>query len=488
VSHLLDPAGELNFIAGSWQQSGNGNSTERRNPGNLRDLVGIVPDSDEADVDAAVSAAATATPSWRHVSPVARAEILYRLDSLLDAHTPDIVTTIVREHGKPVKDAEAEVSRARSITRFAAGAGRRLGGQTLPADDHDTMALTFRMPIGIVGLITPWNFPLAIPMWKLAPALVSGCTVVLKPSPYTPLTAAILVELLDKAGIPTGVVNLVQGGERAGAALAGDERVRGISFTGSVPVGRTIQVACAPRFARTQLELGGKNAVTVLADADLDRAAHAVVHGAFGQSGQRCSATSRVIVDRRIRHEFTERVTTLAGSLTVGPGDDPRSDLGPLINADRLEACQQAIDQACSSGAKLVLGGTQSSVAGRTGHYFKPTIVDNVCPEDTIATEEIFGPILTVLECDGFEHAVQLSNNVRYGMSATMFTSDLPSALASIRQLEAGMLHINRPGVGAYAHLPHVGTKASQYGPAECSPETFDFYTELRSACIDYSR
>ncbi|WP_058041006.1 aldehyde dehydrogenase family protein [Streptomyces roseifaciens] len=478
----------LNHIAGAWHAPAGAKFQPKRNPGDLTDVIGEFPESSADDVTEAVDAASEAAAAWSRTGPVERAEYLYRLERLLHAHADDLAHAITREHGKPLRDARGEVARACAITAFFAGEGRRLGGRTAPADDNDTLALTFRAPIGVVGLITPWNFPLAIPVWKLAPALVSGCTVVMKPSPFTPLTAALLTDLVTRAGLPTGVVNLVQGGRTAGEALAADARVRGVSFTGSVPVGRAIQIAGAPRFLRTQLEMGGKNAVIVLADADLDRAAAAVVHGAFGQSGQRCSATSRLVADVRIKEQLIERIVASASRLRVGPGLDERSDLGPLISAERLAACEEAVAEAVCDGAVLRLGGDRPSRdTVPDGHYFRPTVVDGADPGSPLAQEEIFGPVLTVLGCDGYEDAIALANGVRYGMSGTLFTRDSRAMFAGMRDLEAGMIHINRPGVGAYPHLPHVGTKESQAGPAECSAETLDFYTETRSACLDYS-
>ncbi|GAB2590817.1 aldehyde dehydrogenase family protein [Streptomyces capparidis] len=476
----------LNHVAGEWCPPVGGKLQEKRNPGDLGDVVGEFPESGPEDAARAVAAATEAAEEWAGLGPVRRAEVVDRLAGLLASHADRLARVIVREHGKPLRDARAEVERARAITAFFAGAGRRLSGRTEPADEPDTLALTLRVPIGVVGLITPWNFPLAIPAWKLAPALVAGCTVVLKPSPCTPLTAAALVALAVAAGVPPGVVNLVQGDRAAGEALVGDPRVRGVSFTGSVPVGRAIQVAGAPRFLRTQLELGGKNAVVVLADADLDRAARAVVAGAFGQSGQRCSATSRLIADVRIKRELTERITALAAGLRVGPGLDERSDLGPLISAERIAACEDAVRRAVEEGAVVRVGGDRPAGPLPDGYWVRPTVLDGVRPGSAIAQEEVFGPVLAVIECDGYEDAVRRANAVRFGMSGTIFTRDPRRIFHALRDLEAGMVHVNRPGVGAYPHLPHVGTKESQAGPAECSVETLDFYTEIRSACISY--
>ncbi len=339
----------------------------------------------------------------------------------------------------------------------------------------------------MVGLITPWNFPLAIPMWKVAPALLSGCTAVLKPSPLTPLTAALLVEVFQEAGVPAGVLNLVQGDVAAGEALVANPRVAGVSFTGSLGVGTAIHTGGAPRLLRTQLELGGKNAVVVCDDADLDRAVEAVVHGAFGQAGQRCSATSRAVVDVRVRDEFLERLVPRVADLRVGPGDDPASRIGPVVDTVRRDAVLAAVAGALRDGGKVVCGGGPEERPGLPeGCYVQPTVVRDVPWDAELAQEEVFGPVLAVIDAEDFDDAMRIANCVRYGMSGTVFTASPSRAFEALERFEAGMLHVNRPGVGAYAHLPHTGAKASQYGPPECSPEVFDFYTQWHSACIGY--
>jgi aldehyde dehydrogenase (NAD+) len=346
--------------------------------------------------------------------------------------------------------------------------------------------MTFRRPIGVVGLITPWNFPLAIPLWKVAPALLAGCTAVLKPSPFTPLTSALLVQAFADAGVPDGVLNLVQGDREPGEALVADERVAGISFTGSLGVGTAIHVAGAARLLRTQLELGGKNAVVVLADADLDAAVAAVVHGAFGQAGQRCSATSRVVVDARVKQELLARLTDRVAAMRVGPGTDPATDIGPVVNEQRMLACLAAVRGATEAGATVVCGGERVVDGVPDGFYVAPTVLSDVPWDSEIAQEEVFGPVLSIVDCDGFDDALRIANSVRYGMSGTIFTRVPARIFEALDRFEAGMLHVNRPGVGAYAHLPHSGSKLSQYGAPECSPQVWDFYTEWRSACIAY--
>ncbi|WP_369260920.1 aldehyde dehydrogenase [Streptomyces sp. R35] len=475
-----------NFIADGWCDAASGRAQESRNPGDLTEVVSRSPDSGSADAQAAVSAAEGALPAWRALGPVRRGEIVMRAARLIGERREEFAEAITREQGKLLREARGEVDRTVALLEYTAGEGRRLGGATLPADDPRTLALTRREPIGVVGLVTPWNFPLAIPAWKVAPALLAGCTAVLKPSPLTPLTAALLVECFVAAGAAGGVLNLVHGGQEVGEALVKDPAVAGISFTGSVEVGRAIHTAGAPRFLRTQLEMGGKNAALVLADADLDQAADAIVAGAFGQAGQRCSATSRVVVDRAVHDDLVRRLADRAAALRVGGGLDAGSQLGPVVSADRLRACLDGVRHAIEEGAVAVTGGERLTEGVPDGYFMSPTVLDGVRPDSYIAQEEIFGPVLSVIECDGLDDGLRIVNSVRYGMAAAVFTEDTSLAFEALDRIDAGMLHVNRPGVGAYPHMPHLGAKESQYGPAECSPQVWDFYTEWRTACITY--
>lgn len=480
-SHLL-----LNLIGGKWRPAFGGGTRTNVNPADSSDVIGEFAESDRTDVEAAIEAATAAAPAWRELGPIKRAEVLERAAALLSTRADELATVITREQGKRTSEARGEVDRASAILDFTRGEARRLNGVTTPAEDPRTLALTFRVPIGVVGLISPWNFPLAIPMWKVAPALLAGCPAILKPSPLTPLTAALLVQIFQDAGLPDGVLNLVQGDRAAGEALVTAPGVSGLSFTGSLQVGLTIQGKAAPRLMKTQLELGGKNALVVLADADLDKAVEAIVHGAFGQAGQRCSATSRVVVERSVRDDLIDRVVRRVAAMRVGPGDDPATDVCPVVNEERMLACLQAIATARDEGAQVAVGGRRVVTGVPEGNYVEPTVLRDVAWDSDIAQEEIFGPVLSVIEADGFEDALRISNSVKYGMSATVFTRDLSRALEAVHRMDAGMLHVNRPGVGAYAHLPHAGAKLSQYGPPECSPQVWDFYTEWRSACISY--
>ena len=473
-----------NFVNGRWVGSRGGRTRTNRNPADTDDVIGEFADSTAEDVQAAVGAAEAARQDWDGIGPIERAAFLTRAASLIEERIETIAAAITQEQGKRISEARGEVRRALAILEFTAGEGRRLNGETTPAEEPRTVVMTFRRPIGVVGLITPWNFPVAIPVWKIAPALLSGCTAVIKPSPLTPLTAALIVQAFHDAGVPAGVLNLVQGDREVGEALVDDPRVAGISFTGSLPVGQAINRAGAGRLLRTQLELGGKNALIVLADADLDAAADAIIHGAFGQSGQRCSATSRVIADRQIREPLLSRLVERVQAMRIGPGDQEWADIGPVVSEDRQRACLEAIDKATGAGARVVVGG--GAPLQMQGFFVQPTILVDVAWDSELAQEEVFGPVLSMIDCDGYADAMRISNSVRYGMSGTIFTQDPALIFQALQDFQAGMLHVNRPGVGAYSHLPHMGAKASQLGAPECSPEVWNFYTELRSACIKY--
>lgn len=482
-----DTSLHLNFINGSWVGASNGATFPKDNPADLSDHIGDFADSTAADAETAVAAASAAQAGWDALGTIKRGEILYRAAEILAERLELVANAVSREQGKCLSESRGEVKRAVDIVRLTAGEGRRLHGSTLPADEDRSMAITWRKPIGVVGLITPWNFPLAIPAWKIAPALLSGCTAVIKPSPIAPLSSALLVKVFEDAGVPAGVLNLVQGDRAPGELLSDHPDVRGISFTGSLGVGLAIQKAAAPRLARTQLELGGKNALIVLEDADLDKAADAIVAGAFGQAGQRCSATSRVVAQSTIRESLVAKVIERVGKLRIG---DPRAEgttLGPVVNEDRMNACLAAIEQAVKDGAVVRTGGGRATDEHLAeGWYMRPTVLTEVAWDSELAQEEVFGPVLSVIDADDFDDAMRISNSVKYGMSGTIFTNNRAHIFDALARFEAGMLHVNRPGVGAWPHLPHMGAKLSQYGAPECSEQTFEFYTEWRSACIGF--
>lgn len=485
VTHRPEPEHLLNFIDGRWQPSVSGDVRRNVNPADLDDVIGDFTESVTDDVTAAVDAAETARIEWDAIGPIERAKVLTRAARLIEERIDVFAAAITREQGKRLSEARGEVTRSLAILDFTIGEARRINGVTTPAEEPRTVVMTFRRPLGVVGLITPWNFPVAIPMWKVAPALIAGCGAVLKPSPLTPWTSALLVQAFADAGLPTGVLNLIQGDREAGEAIVNDPRVAGISFTGSLPVGRAINRAGANRLMRTQLELGGKNALIVLEDADLDAAVDAIVHGAFGQSGQRCSATSRVIVDARVHDALLDRLVPRVQAMRIGRGDQDWSDIGPVVNEERLRACLTAIEKAVEDGAEVLVGGSAAELS-TAGYFVQPTILDQVAWDSELAQEEVFGPVLSVITCDGYDDAMRISNSVEYGMSGTIFTQDPGRIFQALQEFQAGMLHVNRPGVGAYSHLPHMGAKASQLGAPECSPDVWNFYTDLRSACIRY--
>ncbi|MFJ4688935.1 aldehyde dehydrogenase family protein [Streptomyces sp. NPDC091377] len=475
----------LNHIDGRWVPSSTGAVRANLNPANTGDVIGRFAESGAEDATAAVDAAAAAHGAWDALGPIERAKILTAAARLIEQRHDLFAEAITREQGKRLSEGRGEVSRSLAILEFTIGEARRINGVTTPAEEPRTLAMTFRRPLGVVGLITPWNFPVAIPMWKVAPALVAGCTAVLKPSPLTPWTSALLTEAFADAGLPPGVLNLVQGDRQPGEALVEDARVAGISFTGSLPVGQAINKAGAGRLMRTQLELGGKNALIILADADLDAAVDAIVHGAFGQSGQRCSATSRVIVDRSVREPLLDRLVPRVRAMRIGRGDQDGADIGPVVNDERMRACLDAVETAVAAGASVACGGS-AAVLDTPGYFVEPTVLTDVAWDSEIAQEEVFGPVLSVIDCDGYDDAMRISNSVKYGMSGTIFTQNPSLMFQALQDFQAGMLHVNRPGVGAYSHLPHMGAKASQLGAPECSPDVWDFYTDLRSACIRY--
>lgn len=475
-----------NFIDGEWRTAAGEKTSSNLNPADPADVLGEFADSSAADAMAAVAAAAEARDSWREAGSVARGALLFRVAELLAERAEEFAGMIVREQGKLLREARAEVVRSGEVLRFLAGEGRRLSGTTSPADDPRTFAYTFRVPLGVVGLITPWNFPLAIPVWKTAAALLAGCTAVLKPSPLTPWTAAAMVRVFTDAGLPPGVLNLVQGGREPAETITAHPDVAGVSFTGSVPVGVAIQQAAASRLLRTQLELGGNNAVLVLPGADLEAAADAVVSGAFGQAGQRCSATSRAVVDATLIDDFLPLLTARTSALRIGPGGDPDTDMGPVISAEARMRCLDAIGHARDHGARMHCGDEPLPPGLPGGNFLRPTVLSEVPPGSELLTGEVFGPVISVLVAEDADDAVAIANSVPYGLSASVFTRETSRALETVQWLQAGMLHVNRPTVGAYAHLPHMGTKMSQFGPPECSAEVMDFFTELRSVCVRY--
>jgi acyl-CoA reductase-like NAD-dependent aldehyde dehydrogenase len=478
-----------NFIDGEWRPAVGGETFVSRNPADSREAIARFQVSGAADVAAAVRAAEMAYPSWRATPAPKRGEIMYAFAALLARHKERLARAMTREMGKILPEARGDVQEGIDIAFLMAGEGRRLFGDTVPSELPNKWAMSVREPIGVAGLITPWNFPIAIPCWKLMPALISGNTVVLKPASDTPHCAALLVELLHEAGFPPGSVNLVTGaGEAAGMALVESPDVPVLSFTGSNETGQRIAVSAARRIKRLSLELGGKNGIVVMPDADLDLAAEAILWSAFGTTGQRCTACSRVIVDEAVAGALVDRLVDGARSLRLGPGLDDSTQVGPLINARAVEKVEHYVQIGLGEGAELLCGGERATGDGlKHGHFFQATIFDGVKPMDRLGQEEIFGPLLSVIRVHGYDAALTALNQVRYGLSSSIFTRDTNLAFQAMHDFETGIVYINAGTIGAETHLPFGGTKGTGNGHREAGHAALDTFTEWKSIYVDYS-
>jgi aldehyde dehydrogenase (NAD+) len=487
VSKMADPF--KNYIDGKWLAAQSGKTFENRNPADRNDLIGVFPASGAEDADSAVQAAKKAFSSWRLVPAPKRGEILYRVGELLRKYKEDLARVETREMGKVLKESRGDVQEGIDCAFYVAGEGRRLFGETTPAELPNKFAMSVRMPIGVCALITPWNFPLAIPTWKLFPALICGNTVILKPAEDTPHTAVRFVEILIEAGVPPGAVNLIHGrGEEVGAALVRHRDVQLVSFTGSAAVGREIASVCGQNLKRISLELGGKNAQVVMEDADLDLAAEGALWGAFGTTGQRCTATSRLIVHRQVAKKMTDSLVERARALKIGNGLDESIDMGPLINQVAREKVLGYIDIGKQEGARLLTGGSMHEKGScANGYFFEPTIFDQVKPKMRIAQEEIFGPVLSIIEINSFEEAIEVLNGTPYGLSSSIYTRDVARAFRAMRDIEAGITYINGPTIGAEVHLPFGGVKDTGNGHREAGTTVYDIFTEWKSIYVDYS-
>jgi aldehyde dehydrogenase (NAD+) len=478
-----------NFIDGQWLTARSAKTFENRNPANRDDLIGLFPASSAEDVDAAVRAAKKAFNAWRLVPAPKRGELLYRVGELLRKYKEEIARGMTREMGKVLKETRGDVQEGIDTAFYVAGEGRRLFGETTPAELPNKFAMSVRMPVGVCALITPWNFPMAIPTWKMFPALLCGNTVVLKPAEDTPHTATRLIEILTEAGIPPGVVNLLHGrGEEVGAALVRHPGVQLVSFTGSAVVGREIASACGQNLKRVSLELGGKNAQIVMEDADLELAVEGALWGAFGTTGQRCTATSRLIVHRDVVKAMTDALVARAEKIKIGDGLDESVDMGPLINQPARGKVLRYIDIGRQEGACLRIGGgVHDAGACAKGHFFQPTIFDQVKPSMRIAQEEIFGPVLSIIEVKSFDEAVEVMNGTPYGLSSSIYTKDVGRVFQAMRDIEAGITYINGPTIGAEVHLPFGGVKDTGNGHREAGTTVYDIFTEWKSIYVDYS-
>ncbi len=478
-----------NLIGDTWVAPATGRYLENRNPADTGDLIGRFPDSGPGDVDRAVRAAERAFQRWRRVPAPARGDLLRRLGDLLQANKEPLADGMTREMGKVLAEARGDVQEGIDTAYYAASECRRLFGHTVPSELRDKWAMSWRRPIGVCGLITPFNFPLAIPTWKMFPALACGNTVVLKPSEDVPHTAHRLVELALEAGFPPGVINLVHGrGELAGKAIVEHPEVRVLSFTGSTTTGATIGEVAGRMHKRLSLEMGGKNALIVMDDADLDLALDGVLWGAFGTTGQRCTATSRLLLHRKVHDRFLARLADRAGRLKLGDGRKPGIEVGPLIHAEAREKVERYVEIGSKDGAELVTGGRRPRKAGLSGGwFFEPTIFAGVKPGARVEQEEIFGPVLSVVRVGSLEEAIRVNNGVRYGLSSALYSRDVQRALRALEDLDTGITYINAPTIGAEAHLPFGGVKQTGNGHREGGWQVYEFYSETKVGYVDYS-
>ncbi len=478
-----------NFISGEWRPAESGRTFESRNPADTRDLIGTFAASDAADVAAAIRSAEEALPAWRNMPAPKRGEIMYAFGALLAQHKERLARAMTREMGKVLAEARGDVQEGVDICFLMAGEGRRMFGDTTPSELPDKWAMSIRQPIGVAGIITPWNFPIAIPCWKMSAALISGNVVVFKPASDTPHCAALLVELMHEAGFPPGTVNLVTGsGEEAGMPIVDNPDVNVVSFTGNGATGRAIAITAARRGKRLSLELGGKNAIAVMADADLDLATDGILWSAFGTTGQRCTACSRLVVDEGVADALLAKLVDRANRLHLGSGLEETTDVGPLINQPAVAKVAGYVDIGQQEGGRLIAGGSRAAGEGlQHGNFFAPTIIDGVRYMDRVAQEEIFGPVLSVVRVSGYEEAAMVVNHTRFGLSASIYTSDTNTAFRAMRDFATGIVYVNAGTIGAETHLPFGGWKGTGNGHREAGHAALDTFTEWKSIYVDYS-
>src|SRR6476660_3744977 len=478
-----------NFINGKWVESESTRTAANVNPANTDDVLGTVQQATRDEARAAVEAAAGAFRGWRATPAPTRGRIVAKAARLLEENKEELSQLLTREEGKTIAESRGELQRSINVAEFCAGESRRMNGETIPSELPLNFAYTIKQPLGVVACVTPWNFPVAIPVWKIAPALVAGNTVVFKPASITPATAVRITEIFEAAGIPAGVLNLVLGsGSEAGDEIINHPAVKAISFTGSNQVGIRLYEEVSRRGAKVQCEMGGKNPVVILEDADLDLAVESTAQGAFGSSGQRCTATSRAVVVNDVADEFVERVTQRAKSMRLGPGNDPNTEMGPSVDESQFKTVLSYIDIGREDGATLVCGGERAHGNGLDkGYFVHPTVFDNVTPDMRIAREEIFGPVLSVLRARDFDHAMEIANDCEYGLSSSIFTNDAARIFRFVDEIETGMTHINSPTTGGEAHVPFGGTKGTGIGDREQGSTALDFYTDLKVVYVDYT-
>lgn len=478
-----------NYIDGKWIESTSSRAIQNVNPANIDDVIGTVRQATRAEAKAAVDAAAENFASWRATPAPTRGRIVGRAARLLEEHKEGLAQLLTREEGKTIAESRGELQRSINVADFCAGEARRLNGETIQSELPANFAYTLKQPLGVVACVTPWNFPVAIPVWKIAPALVAGNTVVFKPASLTPATAVRIVDLFEAAGLPPGVLNLVLGsGSEAGDEIIGHPAVKAVSFTGSNQVGIRLYEQVSRRGGKVQCEMGGKNPVVILEDADMELAVESTAQGAFGSSGQRCTATSRAVVMNKVADEFVDRLAQRAASMRIGNGADPSTEMGPSVDESQFKTVLSYVDIGREDGATLVYGGARAEGDGlEKGYFVQPTVFDRVTPDMRIAQEEIFGPVLSVLRVENFEEAMRVANDCEYGLSSSIFSNDATRIFRFVDEIETGMTHINSPTTGGEAHIPFGGIKGTGIGDREQGSTALDFYTELKVVYVDYT-
>ncbi len=478
-----------NFIGGKWTDASSGQVFENRNPARWDEVIGTFPKSSKADVDLAVRAARNAYDSWRLVPAPKRGDFLKKVGDIMVSRKEEIARTMTREMGKVLTETRGDVQEGIDTAFYAASEGRRLFGHTVPSELPNKFNMAIRVPIGVAGIVTPWNFPMAIPTWKIFPALLCGNTIVFKPASDTPATATILVEILTEAGIPDGVANIVHGGgSDVGMAIVEHPDVDLISFTGSTGVGIKISEVASKTLKRVSLELGGKNAQIIMDDADLNLALDGVLWGAFGTTGQRCTATSRLLLHEKVYDRFLQTLVDRTTKLKLGDGLLETTDVGPCIHEGQRNSVHSYVEIGKKEGAKLVTGGSVASGDGLSkGWFYQPTIFSDVKPEMKIAREEIFGPVLSVIKIRSLEEGISILNDTIYGLSSSVYTNNVNNAFKAIRDIKAGITYINGPTIGAEAHMPFGGVKQTGNGHREGGWTVYDFFTEWKTVYVDYS-
>jgi len=479
--------GTGSYINGQWRHPKSERLVRNINPADSKDVLAEFPAATGEDVQRAIGAAQAAFRDWKRTPGPERGRVIWRAADIARQRVDEIARTLTREEGKILKEAKGEVLKGISLLEFYAGEGFRVHGKTLPSEARDTFTYTIRRPLGVVGLIAPWNFPWAIPVWKSAPALVAGNTVVFKPAELTPATASLMTEIYEHAGLPPGVFNMIVGsGSVVGEAIVNSTAIRAVSFTGSNEVGGALYVKAAARGAKVTCEMGGKNAVIVMPDADLDKAAVAIHGGAFGSTGQRCTATSRVIAMPQVKDALLERLVEQAKKIKVGSGLDESVDMGPAVDEKQWKTDLDYIEIGKREGARLVLGGKRPEHLS-SGYFVEPTIFDDVTPDMRIFREEIFGPVLSVSVAKNLEEALHFANSVEYGLTSSIFTENIDTILHFVEEVETGMVHVNEPTIGGEAQLPFGGTKSTGVGEREMAEEGLNFFTEIKTVFMNYS-